>query len=334
MRILVTGITGFAGSHLAEALLAEQGVELFGAARQARWPKGAELLASRVRLTACDLTNSAALDALVGKVQPERVFHLAGYPHTGRSMREVDAAWAGNLTATRNLYEAVARWGGKPRILYVGSGLIYGDPEFADQAFDERALLQPTTPYGASKAAADLMSYQYTRTSSLEIVRARPFNHLGPRQSADFAVAHFARQIAAIEKGRQPPLLETGNLSPRRDLTDVRDVARAYILLMDKGRSGEAYNIGSETTWSMQEIVERLLALSGSRVEVRQRADLVRSKESAHTRADTTKLRHNTGWTPLFTLEQSLAHTLDYWRSVLDADPLRPATIGDRGSPS
>jgi GDP-4-dehydro-6-deoxy-D-mannose reductase len=129
-------------------------------------------------------------------------------------------------------------------------------------------------------------------------------------------VAHFARQIAAIETGRQPPLVETGNLSPRRDLTDVRDVVRAYILLMDKGRSGEAYNIGSGTTWSMQEVVERLLACSGVRAVVRQREDLVRSKETAHVRADTSKLRRETGWTPAFRLEQSLADILDYWRSV------------------
>jgi GDP-4-dehydro-6-deoxy-D-mannose reductase len=316
MRILVTGITGFAGSHLAEALLAAPGVELFGAARHARWPDGAGALASWLRFQACDLTDAASLDALLRDVRPARIYHLAGYPHAGRSVREVELAWAGNLTATRNLYEAVVRWGGKPRILYVGSGLIYGDPEIPDQAFDERTPLQPTTPYSASKAAADLASYQFTRTAGLEIIRARPFNHIGPRQSPDFAVAHFARQIAAIETGRQPPLVETGNLSPRRDLTDVRDVVRAYLLLMDNGRSGEAYNIGSGTTRSMQEVVERLLARSGVRVEVQQRPDLVRAKETAHVRADTSKLRRETGWTPAFRLEQSLADILDYWRSV------------------
>jgi len=329
MRILVTGITGFAGSHLAEALLSQQGVEIFGAARKASWPEDTGRLASQVRLRECDLTNASGVDALLHDVQPERVFHLAGYPHAGRSVREADTAWTGNLTATRNLYEAVVRWGRKPRILFVGSGLIYGDPEFADQAFDEHALLRPTTPYGASKAAADLASYQYTHTAGLEIVRARPFNHIGPRQSPEFAVAHFARQIAAIEKGRQQPLLETGNLSPRRDLTDVRDVARAYMLLMEMGRSGEAYNIGSGATWSMQEVVDRLVALSGTRVDVRQRADLVRAKETAHIRADTAKLRQDTGWTPAFTLEQSLSHTLDYWRTALDAQPLRSTTTNN-----
>src|SRR5262249_15624135 len=127
----------------------------------------------------------------------------------------------------------------------VGSGLIYGDPETPDQAYDERCLLRPTSPYAASKAAADLVSYQYSRAPGLHVVRARPFNHIGPHQSPQFAAAHFAEQLAAIERGKQPAVLETGNLSPRRDLADVRDVVRAYTLLMERGRSGEAYNVGT-----------------------------------------------------------------------------------------
>jgi GDP-4-dehydro-6-deoxy-D-mannose reductase len=316
MRVLVTGITGFAGSHLADLLTAQADVELIGLVRNARWPVGLERLERRVRLIACDLADLPAIHALLCAVEPACIYHLAGYPHSGRSVREVDAAWAGNLVATRNLYEAVVHWGGNPRILYVGSGLIYGDPESADQAFDERSPLNPTTPYSASKAAADLASYQYTRSAGLTIVRARPFNHIGPRQSAEFAVAHFARQIAAIERGTQPPLLGTGNLAPRRDLTDVRDVTRAYTLLMEKGRAGEAYNIGSGTTRSMQEVVDRLISLSTVRVEVRQRADLVRATETAYVRADSSKIRQETSWTPTVSLDQSLADTLDYWRSV------------------
>jgi GDP-4-dehydro-6-deoxy-D-mannose reductase len=316
MRVLVTGITGFAGSHLAEQLLAEESAEIIGADRQGRWPSGLETLANRVRLVACDLTDAQALQKLVRDVAAEGIYHLAGYPHAGRSVHEVESAWSGNLVATRNLYEAVVHWGGKPRIVFVGSGLIYGDPESTDQAFDERSPLNPTTPYSASKAAADLTSYQYTRSPGLAIIRARPFNHIGPRQSAEFAVAHFARQIAAIERGAQPPLLETGNLTPRRDLTDVRDITRAYTLLMKKGRVGEAYNIGSGTTWSMQEVVDRLISLSTVRVEVRQRPDLVRATETAIVRADSSKIRQETGWTPTVSLDQSLVNILDYWRSV------------------
>jgi GDP-4-dehydro-6-deoxy-D-mannose reductase len=260
------------------------------------------------------LSNNANLDDLLRELQPQQIYHLAGYPHVAKSVREPDAAWTTNLSATRNLYEAVIRWGGRPRIVYVGSGQIYGDPEHENQLFDERSTLRPTTPYGASKAAADLVSFQYSRTAGLEIIRARPFNQIGPGQVPEFAVAHFARQIAAIEQGRQPPLLETGNLSPRRDLSDVRDAVRAYVLLMEKGRSGEAYNIGTGRAHSMQDIVNRLLTLAGVQAEVRQRADLVRSRDIAEIRANATKLRQETGWTPFLSLDQSLADTLEYWR--------------------
>jgi GDP-4-dehydro-6-deoxy-D-mannose reductase len=316
-RILVTGITGFGGGHLAEALLARGGAEVHGVSRHGEWPAQWRPLAGPVALRACDLAEPAALLGVLQDVRPERIYHLAGYAHVGQSLKEPDAAWAGNLTATRSLYDAVLRWGGRPRILFVGSGLIYGDPATPEQAYDEGCLLRPTTPYSASKAAADLASYQVTRAPGLDVVRARPFNHIGPRQSPKFAVAHFAEQIAAVELGRQPPLLETGNLSPRRDLTDVRDTVQAYLLLMERGRSGEAYNVGTGQTHSMQEMVDRLLRLTQVRVQVKQRGDLVRATETPAVRADAAKLRRETGWAPRFSLEQTLADMLTYWRSAL-----------------
>jgi GDP-4-dehydro-6-deoxy-D-mannose reductase len=320
MRILVTGVTGFAGGHLAEALLARGGAEVHGLSRRGDWPAEWRHLAGRVVLHACDLADRDRLRVVVEAALPERVYHLAGYPHVGRSLKEPDAAWSGNLAATRGLYEALARWGGRPRVLFVGSGLIYGDPDTVERAYDEGSLLRPTTPYSASKAAADLLSYQVTRAPGLAVVRARPFNHVGPRQSADFALPHFARQVAAIEWGRQPPVLETGNLSPRRDLTDVRDMVQAYVLLMEQGRVGEAYNIGTGQTHSMQELVERLLRLTSVRVEVRQRADLVRATETPAVRADAGRLRRETGWAPRYPLARTLADTLAYWRARVGGD--------------
>lgn len=316
MRVLVTGITGFAGGHLAEALLAGGNIELFGLSRKGCWPAEWHQLGSRVSLRSCDVCDGAGLETLLRETRPDHVYHLAGYAHVGQSFKEADAAWAGNLTATRCLYEAVIRWGGKPRILHIGSGMIYGDAETPDQAFAEHAPLRPTSPYAASKAAADLASYQYTRSGGLDIVRARPFNHVGPHQSAQFAVAHFAQQIAAIEAGRRPPILETGNLSPRRDLTDVRDVVRAYIVLLHHGRTGEAYNVGSGETHAMQEIVDRLLALARLRIEVRQQPHLIRATETKAVRADTAKLRRETGWTPRHSLDETLTDTLAYWRDL------------------
>ena len=316
MRILVTGATGFAGGWLAEALAARGGAELFGLCRRAAWPAEWAHLAPRVRLLACDLCDRDAVEAALRDIQPQQIYHLAGYAQVGPSFAEPDAAWSGNLTATRSLYEAAARWGGRPRVLFVGSGLVYGEPAVPDESQDEGRLLRPTSPYAASKAAADLLSYQTAvMANGLEIVRARPFNHIGPRQSSQFAVANFARQAAAIERGELPPVLETGNLESRRDMTDVRDTVAAYLLLMQKGRPGEAYNVGSGQNVSMQTVLDRLLALSGLKVEVRRRADLMRAVDQAVARVDASRLRRETGWAPTFSLDRTLSDTLDYWRS-------------------
>jgi GDP-4-dehydro-6-deoxy-D-mannose reductase len=321
MRILLTGVSGFAGGYLAEALLDRGGVELFGTCRRTPWPPELWHLAERVGVRRCDLCDGPSLEAMLREIQPEQIYHLAGYSDAGQSFREAEAAWAGNLTGTRCLYDAVQRSGGRPRILYVGSGLVYGDLLEPARAHDELSPLRPTSPYAASKAAADLVSYQYARAAALDIVRVRPFNHIGPRQAPRYAVAHFAQQLAAIECGRQPPLLETGSLDPRRDLTDVRDMVRAYILLMEHGRSGEVYNAGTGQTYSMQEVLQRLLALAQVKIELRQRPGLVRATETQIIRADVSKLRQEIGWRPQLSLDQTLADILTSWRQAFAFDP-------------
>jgi len=314
MRILVTGATGFAGGHLVEALLAQGGHRLVGVARRSAWPEPWSHLASQVELHECDVCAREALEKILHAVQPERIFHVAGYPYVGRSFHEAEAAWQGNLTATRSLYDAVTRWGGRPRILFVGSGLVYGESATNADGCTETDLLLPDNPYASSKASADLVSYQYTRYPGLDIVRTRPFNHIGRRQSPQFAVSSFARQLVAIERGLQAPILETGNLQPCRDLTDVRDVVAAYMLLMERGRSGEAYNVGSGQCYAMQTVLERLIALAGVAVEVRQKADLLRATDAAIVRANAGKLRRETGWSPRFSLDQTLTDILTPWR--------------------
>jgi GDP-4-dehydro-6-deoxy-D-mannose reductase len=310
-------VTGFAGCYLASALV-NNGESVVGLSRRAVWPEPWAHLAGRVELHECDLVgNGAQVEALLRAIRPARVYHLAGFAQVGGSFRNPEAAWSGNLTATRQLCEAVIRWGAKPRILFVGSGLIYGNQDNRDLPYDEECPLRPDTPYAASKAAADLACYQYACAPGLDIVRARPFNHIGPCQSADFALANFARQVAAIERGDLPPVLETGNLAAQRDLTDVRDMVEAYCLLMQRGRRGEAYNIGSGQTVSMQTVLDRLLAMSGVRVEVRRRADLERPTEQAIVRVNNDKIRRETGWTVRYTLEQTLADTLAAWRQTL-----------------
>jgi GDP-4-dehydro-6-deoxy-D-mannose reductase len=313
MRVLITGVTGFAGGHLAEVLAGQSELELFGLARH-QWPQELRHLSKRVSLETIDLSDRAALAAALTRIEPQCIYHLAGYAQVGRSAREADLAWKGNLTATRQLYDAVVDWGERPRILFVGSGLVYESSASADHSHAEACPLEPATPYAASKSAADLTSYQFARMHGLDIIRARPFNHLGPRQSGDYAVPNFARQIAAIEDGRQPPVLETGNLSPFRDVSDVRDIALAYTALMKHGRPGEAYNICSGTAHSINDLLERLLALARVTVEVRTNPSLLRKVDEPFVRGDSSKLRRETGWAPRFSLNQTLADTLEYWR--------------------
>jgi GDP-4-dehydro-6-deoxy-D-mannose reductase len=271
-----------------------------------------------VTLHPADLAEPEVAGRILASCQPEQIYHLAGYAHVGKSFQEPHLAWADNLTATLNLYEAVAKQCPQARIVHVSSGLVYGDPAGPDQLFDEQQPLRPTSPYAASKAAADLAAFQYSRAPGLAIVRARPFNHAGPRQSPQFAVASFARQIAVIQKQKSEPVLRTGDLRPRRDLTDVRDVVQAYQLLMEKGRPGEAYNIASGVAHSMQSIVDRLLHLASLRAEIRADVSQLRAADSAVIRGDPSRLRRELGWSPRFDLDRMLLDTLQYWRQTIE----------------
>ena len=302
MRILITGATGFVGRHLAALLAAERGHAVHGMARQARPP-----------LHAADLHDGPRLESVLAEVRPEWVFHLAGYANTGRSFHEPEKCWRDNLDGTRNFYDAIHRSGLNPRILFVSTGLVYGD---ADGACDESAVLRPASPYAASKAAADLLGYQVSRSPGLDVLCVRLFNQIGPGQSADYAIANFARQIAAAERGEQPPILRTGDLSASRDLTDVRDVVAAFRLLIAKGVRGEVYNAGRGRTWRIQDVLDKLVTLARVPMAVHSARDTGRATDTAVTRADPRKLQAATGWQCRYELEQTLADVLDFWRAA------------------
>jgi GDP-4-dehydro-6-deoxy-D-mannose reductase len=311
--VLITGVTGFIGGHLADHLLAHGGFRVVGLSRRAGWAAAWGHLAGRAELRACDLHDTAEVERLLRAVRPDWVAHVAGYANTGASFREPARCWADNLGATQSLYEAVGRSGLSPRILFAGTGLVYGD---AAGATDERAEFRPASPYAASKAAADLLSYQVTRSPGLDVVRVRLFNQIGPRQSADYAVPNFARQIAAAEAGRQPPVIKTGDLSAERDVTDVRDVAAAFRLLLETGRTGEAYNAARGRTWPVRELLARLVAQARVSVAVEEAAADARKGDTAVMQADVAKLHAATGWRPAIDLDRSLADVLEFWRSA------------------
>jgi GDP-4-dehydro-6-deoxy-D-mannose reductase len=321
MRILITGITGFVGGHLVETLV-QNGHAIFGYCRRGEWPNPVAHLADKAILYGGELADTGRVESILKLTRPDWVMHLAGYANPGRSYQEADLCWHDNLAATRSLYDAITRSDLRPRILYVSTGLIYGEPDEPGGSCSEQTTLKPATPYAVSKAAADLLSYQYTRNPGLDIVRIRIFNQIGPRQSPDYAVANFARQLAAAEAGQQPPVIETGDLTAHRDITDVRDMVAAFPLLLQTGRTGDAYNAGRGQTYRIQDLLDKLIAMARVKVQVTQRPEPSRKADTAVTRANAAKLYRTTGWVPRILLDQTLADILAYWRKVISGQRL------------
>ena len=315
MRVLVTGITGFVGRAPRRAAGGRGGpCRSSGFSGGGAWPAGVAHLSGKAEVFAADLLDPAAVRGVVERVRPEWVFHLAGYANTGKSFREPAACWRANLDGSRALFEAVIESGLTPRVLFASTGLVYGDPDPGRASIDETTVLKPASPYAASKAAADLLAYQLHRSAGLDVVRVRLFNQTGPRQTADYAVPNFARQIAAIERGEQPPVLGTGDLSASRDLSDVRDMTAALVLALEKGKAGEAYNAGRGEVHRMSDVLAKLAALSAVPVRVESKADPLRLPDALVSKADPAKLKAATGWRPAFTLDRTLADVLDWWR--------------------
>jgi GDP-4-dehydro-6-deoxy-D-mannose reductase len=316
MKVLVTGANGFAGCHLMEWLRAAGTQQtIYALSRGGPWPRGYCHLADIVQIVRADLLDPSAVAAVLTQVQPDQIYHLAGFTDPVRGLQQPELAWQANLGASRVLYETLAQLDLRPRILHVSSGAVYGDPVDPSQLISESTELRPNNPYAASKAAADLLAFQCFRTWGLPIIRVRPFNHVGPGLAPRFALAHWAAQVAAIEAGRQPPELRVGNLDPERDHLDVRDVVAAYVALMERGVPGEVYNVAMGRWWTMRHWLEELLALSAVPIQVTVDPGLVRRVETATVRVDVRKLKAAVGWQPQYTPTQMLRGMLDYYRS-------------------
>ena len=319
MRVLVTGVTGFVGGHLAEHLLAA-GDLVVGLSGSGRWPDASTPLAQRVRLERCDLveTSEAALADLVRRKQPEVVYHLAAQASPQASVSDPRGTWALNLGGTLNLLEAVRASGLSPgpRVVLVGSGVCYGNPAPEHLPVRESCPLRPNNPYAASKAAADLLGIQHFLAHGTCTLMARSFNHAGPRQSAQYVLSALARQVAEVEAGRRPRV-EVGNLDVVRDFTDVRDVVRGYRLLAERGEPGEVYNLGTGRGTKIADALDILAGLAVVPIEVWVDPARVRPVDQPLLVADPAKLRAATGWEPLLAIEQTLADMLDYWRGTV-----------------
>lgn len=311
-RLLVTGATGFVGGHLLELLLAEHPeLELFGLVR-----RGAErvtLPAPVVKIEA-EIEHAASVDAAFDVVQPDRIVHLAAQSSVQQSWLDPEGTLRTNLHGTLNLLESLRRRRLAPRVLVIGSADEYGAAEPGSGALDEDRPLRPNSPYAVSKVAQGFLALQYALSYGLPVLRTRTFPHTGPGRGEMFAESSFAKQLAEIEAGRRAPLIEVGNLDAVRDFSDVRDVVRAYWLLLEKGEPGAVYNVCSGRGVSIREVLERLLGLGRSPVEVRVDPARLRPSDIPALVGDPRRLRAATGWQPCYALERTLLDLLDDWR--------------------
>lgn len=315
MRVLITGMNGFAGSHLADFLLTQPATELFGAGIG-----GTAHLAhlhGRITFTHANLTDARVVEDLLTRTQPARIYHLAGQAFAPLSWQDPWTTLETNIRAQVNVLDAVARRVPAARVLVIGSLDEYGRVEPHDLPITEATPLRPDSPYGVSKVAQDFLGLQYFLSHQLHVVRVRPSNHIGPRQNEQFVAANFAKQIAEIERGARAPVLRVGNLDAQRDFTDVRDMVRAYHLALEHGAPGDVYNIGSARAVTIRTLVELLLQHSRVTIRVEQDSARLRPSDTPVLYCSAEKLRAQTGWTPTIPLAQSVRDILDYWRNHL-----------------
>ncbi len=318
MKVLITGITGMAGSHLADYLIKEKpDVEIHGTRR---WRSRTENVAHclhQLHLHECELTDYSNVQRVLSQVRPDLIFHLAAQSFVPASWRSPAATLADNAAMEVNLFEVMLQEGLDIPVQIALSSEEYGMVFETELPISEGNPLRPLSPYAVSKVTQDMLGYQYHQSHGLKVIRTRTFNHEGPRRGDVFVTSNFARQIAEIELGKKPPIIEVGNLEARRDWSDVRDVARAYWLAIQHCTPGEVYVIGSGTCYTVRAMLDTLLSLSQVKVEVKQDPSRLRPSDVPVLLADPTKFKQATGWQPEFTFRQMLSDLLDYWRDRL-----------------
>jgi GDP-4-dehydro-6-deoxy-D-mannose reductase len=303
---LVTGAAGFAGSHLVD-LLTSSGTEVIAWHRPGGSPPRRD--GSGASWEAVDLLDADQVRAAIARVRPSAVYHCAGAAHVGRAWSSTAPTFATNVLGTHHVLQAVERAGGDARVMVPSSALVYSS---ADEALTEAHPLLPSSPYGLSQLAQEMLASR--ASSSLAVVIARPFNHFGPRQDPHFVASGFARRIADIEAGRWAPEIAVGNLEARRDLTDVRDTVRAYRLILERGQPGRPYNICSGRAISIRELLERMIARARVPVEVIVDPARYRPNDTPLLLGDPARLHDELGWAPEIPLEKTLDDLLEYWR--------------------
>lgn len=312
-RVFITGINGFVGSHLSD-LLNSQDYIISGLA-YSREIRNIAHLKETLDLHYGDIRDIALLGGIISKVQPDYIYHLAGQPFVPDAEKNILHTYEVNILGTLNLLEVVRISGLKPRILTVSSGEIYGVVPEHHLPVNEDYPLKPINPYAVTKACADLLTYQYSLSHQLDLIRVRPFTHIGPRQSERFVCSNFAKQIAEMELGLREPVLKVGNLDMKRDFTDVRDIVRAYQTILERAKGGDVYNVGSSKCWRIWDIVEILQKeTTAKKFTIQQEQFRVRATDNPVMHCDFSKLQKQFSWKPEIPIVQTVRDLLGYWR--------------------
>ena len=309
---LITGITGFVGSHLAEYLLSK-GLEVCGTVRSASSLDNLSHIARELRLFVADLTVARSVEKAVKESKPDYIFHLASASSVFQSWQSPLEVMKTNVIGTVHLFEAIRKAGIDPRVHIAGSSEEYGMIYPEELPVREANPLRPLSPYAVSKVAQDRLAYQYYKSYGLRAVVTRAFNTTGPGRPPIYVASNFARQIAEIERGKKP-VIHVGNLDAQRDFSDVRDIIRAYWLVVEKGEPGEVYNICSEKARTIQEVLDLLLSITDRNIKIQPNPSRMRPSDIEVIRGDCTKFRQQTGWKAEIPLEKTMADLLDYWR--------------------
>ena len=312
-KALIIGASGFVGPYLAAQLSGESGMEVYAT----KLPQG-ELDDIQAEVCNLDIMNKEEIVDLLYKIRPDYIFHLAAQSSVAVSWKNPGLTIDVNIKGSVNVLDAVRELYYKPRVLLIGSGEEYGHIRPGETPISEDNHLGPGNLYAATKVCQNMIAKIYTTAYDMELIMVRAFNHIGPKQAPIFVVSDFCKQVVEIEKGVREPVMMVGNLKAMRDFTDVRDVVRAYALLVEHGKAGETYNVGSGHAVSIQDVLDLIISQSSAEVEVKVDPNKIRPVDVPIIEADTTKLREATGWERKIPLEQTIRETMDYWRQHIE----------------
>lgn len=311
-KVLIIGGAGFVGRYLAEYLTGECGYEV-----SITKMKQEVLEEANCNILDMDLLVKEEVEQVLEKCAPDYIFHLAAQSSVALSWSNPQLTVDVNIKGTLNLLDVLKEIKYPGRVLLIGSGEEYGYVNPDEVPISEDTVLRPGNIYAATKGCQNMLASIYARAYQLNLVMVRAFNHVGPRQSPQFVVSDFCKQVVEVEKGLREPVIHVGNLKAKRDFTDVRDVTAAYECLVRQGHAGEIYNVGAGNAYSIQEILDQIIALSGQEIRVEVEAERLRPIDVPIISADITKITEHTDWTRKISLEKTLEDTLDYWREQI-----------------